>query len=99
MIVDTATTLRAALALGEARIVAFTGGGGKTSALFRLAQELADYRVLVTTTTRIWVPDPEQGLLVVEPDLDAAGRALPQPWMSGVCILGTAITPEGKLQG
>ncbi|MBX5493508.1 MAG: putative selenium-dependent hydroxylase accessory protein YqeC, partial [Chloroflexi bacterium] len=47
------STLRAALDLGAARVVAFTGGGGKTSALFRLAGELTPARVLVTTTTRI----------------------------------------------
>jgi probable selenium-dependent hydroxylase accessory protein YqeC len=99
VIVEPATTLREALGVGAARIVAFTGGGGKTSALFRLAHELADRRVLVATTTRIWVPRPEQGQLVVEPTLDAASRTLVRQWTRGVRVLGTAITPEGKLQG
>lgn len=44
-----------ALAVDKGDVVAFVGGGGKTSALFRLAGELAaaGWRVLSTTTTRI----------------------------------------------
>lgn len=44
-----------ALAITPSDIVGFVGGGGKTSAMFRLAEELvADgLRVLTTTTTRI----------------------------------------------
>lgn len=44
-----------ALALRRGDVVAFTGAGGKTSALARLASELAGagWRVLATTTTRI----------------------------------------------
>ena len=94
-----AVTLREALALGNARVVAFTGGGGKTSALFRLAHELADARVLVTTTTRMWVPAPEQGPLLVAPTLLAAQGSLLDAWTRGVRVLGSTITPEGKLQG
>lgn len=47
--------LRQALNVQRGDVVAFTGAGGKTSALFRLCQELtADgWRVLCTTTTRI----------------------------------------------
>lgn len=43
-------------------VVSFVGGGGKTSALFRLARELADRynRVLVGTTTKIFSPPRNQ---------------------------------------
>ena len=58
-------TLAEALGIvsGERRaVVAFVGGGGKTSAMFRLAAELASRgeRVLVTTTTHIFPPDSPQ---------------------------------------
>jgi molybdenum cofactor cytidylyltransferase len=45
-----------AFRLGEGEIVAFVGGGGKTTAMFRLAGELvrAGKRVVTTTTTRIF---------------------------------------------
>lgn len=43
-------------------VVAFTGSGGKTTAMLRLAGELVSSggRVLVTTTTHILSPDPQQ---------------------------------------
>ncbi len=47
--------LRTALRLGAGEIVAFVGGGGKTTAMFRLARELAaeGQGVITTTTTRL----------------------------------------------
>ena len=47
--------LREALRIQRGDMVAFVGAGGKTSALFRLADELRaeGWRVLATTTTRI----------------------------------------------
>jgi molybdenum cofactor cytidylyltransferase len=93
-----ASTLRAALALDAARVVAFTGGGGKTSALFRLARELAPARVLVTTTTRIWRPHaPDTPVQLA----DTVEHALSQlaDWSAGIRVLGTSISPEGKLVG
>ena len=46
------------LTLVEPMIVAFTGGGGKTTAMFCLADELAGQgkRVIVTTSTHIFYP-------------------------------------------
>lgn len=40
-------------------IISFVGGGGKTTLMFRIAEELAgsDERILVTTTTKIFAPD------------------------------------------
>lgn len=38
-------------------IISFTGGGGKTSLIFKLAEELSKVgRVLITTTTKIYAP-------------------------------------------
>ncbi|MDH3540578.1 MAG: selenium cofactor biosynthesis protein YqeC [Acidimicrobiia bacterium] len=70
------------LGLGARELVAFTGGGGKTTLLLELSRELAARgdRVLVTTTTRLgldqtdgvavaWSLDPFQ----LESALDATG--------------------------
>ncbi|MBN1317047.1 MAG: hypothetical protein JXA42_16315, partial [Anaerolineales bacterium] len=48
-------SLAAALDIRRGDIVAFVGGGGKTSAMFQLAGELvaAGWRVITTTTTHI----------------------------------------------
>lgn len=45
-----------ALHLADIDLIAFVGGGGKTTAIFRLAQEIvaAGGRVITTTTTRIF---------------------------------------------
>lgn len=50
------------LNIARGNIVSITGAGGKTSLLFLLAREARciGYRVLVTTTTRILIPDQGQ---------------------------------------
>jgi molybdenum cofactor cytidylyltransferase len=57
--------LSRALGLSSGDVVAFVGGGGKTTAMFRLAKELAQVgsarpRVLTTTTTRIFAAQIKQ---------------------------------------
>src|SRR5579883_1576962 len=94
MRLEGAATLSEALGVRDRRVVAFTGGGGKTTAMFRLARELAAERVLVTTTTKIWVPRPDEAALVLADDPDGACERV-----RAVRALGTAVTPEGKLQG
>jgi probable selenium-dependent hydroxylase accessory protein YqeC len=37
-------------------IISITGGGGKTTTLFTLAEELREHKVLITTTTKILKP-------------------------------------------
>ncbi len=60
-------------------VVSLVGAGGKTSTLFWLAQTLATggQRVLVTTTTRMFAPDPKYGAtLLIEPDFAQRVAAL-----------------------
>lgn len=54
------TTLKDSLRLPERGIFALIGGGGKTSSMYRLAQEYAHEgkTVLCTTTTHIMAPQP-----------------------------------------
>ncbi|MDO4555619.1 MAG: selenium cofactor biosynthesis protein YqeC [Lachnospiraceae bacterium] len=55
--------LRNQLALpDDARIISIIGGGGKTSTMYRLAKEYAAIgkKVLITTSTHILVPSPEE---------------------------------------
>lgn len=45
----------------EKDIITLTGGGGKTTLMFKLAEELSEVgRVLVTTTTKIYTPEKNQ---------------------------------------
>ncbi|MBU0942839.1 MAG: putative selenium-dependent hydroxylase accessory protein YqeC [Proteobacteria bacterium] len=60
-------------------ILSFVGAGGKTTLMFRIAEELAraDRRILVTTTTKIFAPDKKKypHLLVTKSKQDLQDRA------------------------
>jgi molybdenum cofactor cytidylyltransferase len=60
--------LREALRIQRGDVVSFVGAGGKTSALFRLADELrqAGWRVLATTTTRVATYEVAQAPRAIE---------------------------------
>ena len=47
------------LGIHQRGIISFVGGGGKTTLMFRMTEELARKggRTLITTTTKIWPPD------------------------------------------
>jgi probable selenium-dependent hydroxylase accessory protein YqeC len=61
---------------GRAPLLAFVGAGGKTSAIFALARELEELRIIVTTTTKLRDPRGEShrafDRLVLEPGLALA---------------------------
>ncbi len=59
--------LARALRVQRKAVVAFVGGGGKTTAMFRLADELASqgWRVISTTTTRLFESQAAQAPAIV----------------------------------
>lgn len=84
-----------ALTIARGDVVCLTGAGGKTSLMFRLAEEaVADgLRVLVTTTTRILVPEPEHNFR-----LDLTGEMFATaPITAGVYVGGRHDRLEGKI--
>lgn len=97
-----------ALRVAPNQNVAFVGGGGKTTAMFGLALELAHQkmRVLVTTTTRIFAAqinlapahltfNPQQQTVAdILPQLDAAIEKYNQ-----VLLIGQADAASGKAFG
>jgi probable selenium-dependent hydroxylase accessory protein YqeC len=85
-------------------MVSLVGAGGKTSTLFWLARalEASGQRVLVTTTTRMFRPDPECGTtLLIEPERTqrlVALRSLPSA--PGIVALFSHFdATEGKVLG
>lgn len=63
------------ICLHKPAVIAFVGAGGKTTAMFRLAHELKvlGKKVLVTTTTNIAQPEPDQcDVLMLEGCVDMA---------------------------
>ena len=90
------STLFSALDVHASDIVAFVGAGGKTSAMFRLAGELAaaGRGVVVTTTTHIREPIVTQAaVIVLERDESAMLEQLP-PLVQryGLVALGSGLT-------
>ncbi len=76
-------------------IIAITGAGGKTSLLFYLAQLLGkQYRVLVTTTTKIFKPN-----FSLFQDVDCSGAVFPNQLITapGVYLAGTPVEKGEKL--
>ena len=71
MITD--TILAETLSLPQKGILSLTGGGGKTTLMYRLAIEMASIgkRIVCTTTTKIFPPTPEQAPLVIAAEEDS----------------------------
>jgi probable selenium-dependent hydroxylase accessory protein YqeC len=95
------------LLAGTGGVIAFVGGGGKTSGLFRLAVEAGGRfpSILVTTTTHVLDPRTEAGRpplrLVLRPDLETPqpGGPLPAP-SAGITVLAARDgVPGGKIKG
>lgn len=85
-------------------VVSIVGAGGKTSLMFHLARLLSEagQKVLTTTTTKIYVPTPDQSTTVWVADdpqaiLSQATAGPGQP--SHLTAAAARIDAEGKLKG
>lgn len=90
--------LKEALDIDKGSMVSIVGAGGKTTLMYSLAEELRnEYKCLVTTTTKIYVPFEDQFdyLAVSEYELEA----FKEVDSNGVFVYGTGINDEGKLLG
>ena len=93
-----------ALQLRRGDIVSLVGAGGKTTAMYRLAQELSNdgWRVVTTTTTMIRSPAREQSKkLTVEADPDVALQRVEAALRAGgpITLVAERLEARGKLRG
>ncbi len=84
-------------------LIAITGAGGKTTTMYTLASELAQRgkRVITTTTTQIFYPEPDEtDLLIVAPETDVLLKTIGEAWQQyqRVTVAGTVLRKE-KLAG
>lgn len=86
------------LCLKTGSVISVAGAGGKTSLIFSLASELGSkYKVLVTTTTKIYVPEREQhDFIAVEEEMALMDRYCLSK-EKGVYVFGSSVKEERKL--
>lgn len=95
-------TLADALGVGAGDVVAFIGAGGKTTAMYRVAADLAarGLKVIVTTTTKIYPPDRPDVALVLEAGEDGRGaRAAEVLGRAHIVTVAAGVLADGKLEG
>ena len=91
--------LKTLLELNECSVVSVVGAGGKTSFLFSLAEELRlKFKVLVTTTTNIYVPQRKQYDFIAVENEKTLVEEYCQSKRKGIYVLGKLINSENKLQ-
>ena len=80
-----------AFGLGEKDVVCLVGAGGKTSLMFQLAGEARSlgYRTLVSTTTKIFVPEQDQYDAI---DLNGRGFTDSTPEEAGIYVAGKPVS-------
>ena len=94
--------LSEALSLGRGELVALIGAGGKSTTLFRLANELRETggKILVTTTTKIFKPTrPHIDRLFLAEDPDALAPEMANIKAPVIIGAGRAIGDDNKLLG
>jgi probable selenium-dependent hydroxylase accessory protein YqeC len=95
-----AQTLAVALGVGAGDLVALVGGGGKTTAMYRLLRELREQgvRAAAATTTKIAVPAAGEPELIVAEEWSALRERLAAAGPAGV-VLGRRVLAGGKVEG
>lgn len=95
-----ARSLAEALGAGKGDLVALVGGGGKTTAMYRLVAEwrAEGLRGLAATTTRIAPPEPGEPELCAADTWEALREAL-ECMQGRPLVLGRGALPEGKVRG
>lgn len=95
-------TLKEALDLKAPAMIALVGAGGKTTLMFRLANELvgAGHPVITTTTTRIYLPGKDQSpCLLLKGEKDFSGEIKRSLARYRHLTIGQAGDPKGKVVG
>jgi probable selenium-dependent hydroxylase accessory protein YqeC len=96
-------TLAEALGIAPGEVVSFIGAGGKTTAMYRVAADLAarGLKTIVTTTTKIFPPNGPDIPLVLREAAEgrAAARAAEALGRAPVVVVAARALADGKLEG
>lgn len=86
------------IGLDKKDVVSFVGAGGKTTMMFKLAEELRGHnKVLVTTTTKIYIPlEDKYDYICTDSEMLIRYMTMKE---NGIYVLGLGVTKENKLLG
>ena len=86
------------LGLKKKDIISIVGAGGKTTMMFKLAQELrGGNKVLVTTSTKIYIPlEDKYDFICTDSDMLPRYTHIRE---NGIYILGSGVNGENKMLG
>lgn len=88
--------LKDLVGLRKGDVVSIVGAGGKSTLMYSLAEELrGESRVLVTTTTKIFMPERGQYDFIITSQ-DSCGRFYKG---NGIYVYGKAVNNENKIVG
>ena len=89
-----------ALGLPQKGVISLAGGGGKTTLMYRLADEIpAHYKVLITTTTKIFLPPAQHPLVLLDNGRMPEGFLYPKAGKIARPVVGSGLMENNKLQG
>ncbi|MBI5966995.1 MAG: putative selenium-dependent hydroxylase accessory protein YqeC [Deltaproteobacteria bacterium] len=96
-------TLEEAFSLKDREVISLVGAGGKTTLMFALGNELSSRRkrILLTTTTKIWEPDPSPSFALFLSDQFAGIKEWVDKSLARYpyLVIGQKKLDNGKLQG
>lgn len=86
------------IGLEKKDIICFVGAGGKTTMMFKLAEELrCGSKVLVTTTTKIYVPPKDKyDFICTDGEMLHKYTVMKE---NGIYVLGSGVNQEAKVLG
>lgn len=90
--------LKDIIGINKGSIISIVGAGGKTSLMYSLSEELGhDYKILLTTTTKIYLPDDEKYdfLVIDDEEFDCCGCNDHK----GIYVYGRYVNEENKIVG
>lgn len=86
------------LKLKEKNIISIVGAGGKTTMMFTLGNELRkNHKILITTTTKIFVPSPDQYDFLCT-NKEEFSQTIKEN-KNGIYVFGSRISSENKIIG
>jgi len=89
-----------ALGLPQKGVVSLVGGGGKTTLMYRLADEIpAKHKVLITTTTKIFLPPAQHPLVLLDNGRLPERFFYPETSQKARPVVGSGLLENNKLQG